>query len=491
LVYLAIFAGFGPAMTVVNSNETPGVATAITLWLAITCLGVGFRWILVRFGLDPTGATFAVSLLLLATLNTGDLVEAFPGGRLTLLVLCLVAATAVYVLRRRSVIRYAFSWACLALALAPVVTIAQHVEFDQPAAVEFGADLEAPPLANKPDVVVIVADGYANAESLAAIYGYDNRPFLNQLTALGGEVNHHMRSNYARTKLSVPSFLQMGYIPDQTPIAPSFEAHLLRILGGENRLAEIMGDNGYRTVYLESGWLGTDCSDNVDICVGNAWPDETAYDIAHRSIFRDAPGFETGRSFGRGAVRTFGELEVALDTYLRDDQPDFIYSHLLAPHPPLFLNSDCEMNPSKAMSGFAIAEPKMSPAEVARRRLAYVDQVECVNQVILKAFESVAESADVLLVFGDHGPDSGAQLFVDATAWTDAQKNERFGVLFAGLHEGCDYSEIGTLVNAGRQMLSCLSDADLTELPDRYFDLDKMRDVPAVVEVELHTKVAP
>ena len=45
----------------------------------------------------------------------------------------------------------------------------------------------------------------------------------------------------------------------------------------------------------------------------------------------------------------------------------------------------------------------------------------------------------VIVMFGDHGPDSTAQLFIDGQSWTDDQLRERFGVMFAGYGPGCDF----------------------------------------------------
>jgi len=276
----------------------------------------------------------------------------------------------------------------------------------------------------------------------------------------------------------------MGYLPLGTPVTNAFEAQLLTILGGDNRLADTMIENGYRTVYVESGWFGTQCSDKVDVCVGSVWPDETLYDIVHRSILRDLPGFETGMSFARGAQHTLTSLKPILETYLTDGQPDFVYVHVLAPHPPLFLAENCEFRPSASLSGFSLGHPRMNESDLVARRNAYLEQIACVNQHLAEASGIIDDAGAVGLFLGDHGSDLGYQLYTHSDNWTDAEKAERYGVMFAAHHPGCEYTSVSTLVNVGRRLVECLSGAEVPVLPDRYFDLDKHGDkTPVVIEL--------
>jgi hypothetical protein len=84
------------------------------------------------------------------------------------------------------------------------------------------------------------------------------------------------------------------------------------------------------------------------------------------------------------------------------------------------------------------------------------------------ATEAVANDA-IVVMFGDHGSDSGGQLSMDGSDWTDADIRERFGVFFAGYGPGCDFEDIGTLVNVSRRIVSCLSDEEFADLPSRAF----------------------
>jgi hypothetical protein len=366
-----------------------------------------------------------------------------------------------------------------------VAIAVMNLELGTVDSVEIGEELSVSSFVAHPDVVLIVADGYASNQVLAEIYGFDNQPFSETLTALGASVNHGMRSNYARTKLSVPSLLQMGYVSGGTPVTSELESDLLSMLGGKNRLAEMMRGNGYRTVYVESGWLGTSCWEGNDICIPNLWPDETFYDIVSRSVLRDLPGLEIGMSFARGARHVLTTLNSTLDAYLDDDRPDFVFIHLLAPHPPLFLDESCRMSPDPALAGFMVAEPGMDDSQLENRRAAYVAQVKCVNNHLVRALEAIVDAGAVALMLSDHGPDHGLQMFEPARDWSEEQTEERFGIMFAAHHPGCDYQSLSTLVNVGRRLVSCLSNTPVPSLPDQYFDLEREHGQSTIAKVQL------
>jgi hypothetical protein len=62
----------------------------------------------------------------------------------------------------------------------------------------------------KPDIFIIVADGYAGREELEDLFAYDNRPFENELRKRGFRVVDSSRSNYPFTIYSLSSFLNLG-----------------------------------------------------------------------------------------------------------------------------------------------------------------------------------------------------------------------------------------------------------------------------------------
>ncbi len=63
-----------------------------------------------------------------------------------------------------------------------------------------------------PDIYYIILDEYGREDKLRDEFGYDNTPFLRELTKRGFFVAKHSRSNYLQTDLSLTSSLNMRYL---------------------------------------------------------------------------------------------------------------------------------------------------------------------------------------------------------------------------------------------------------------------------------------
>jgi len=122
-----------------------------------------------------------------------------------------------------------------------------------------------------PDVYYIILDGYAGSESLQRIANYDNSNFIDFLTEKGFYVSSESFSNYANTRLSIPSTLNMRYFDYlyKEPINPtSLDKELLEI-SRDNAVIKNFKSKGYTIYAIESGSPQTSKMKNVDyrLCV--------------------------------------------------------------------------------------------------------------------------------------------------------------------------------------------------------------------------------
>jgi hypothetical protein len=360
------------------------------------------------------------------------------------------------------------AWGAFVLILIPALNFATRSDPGEPS-VEANTDFVSPVARSTPDVVVVVLDAYGSNEVLSRFHGFDNSRFYAELVALGVQVGDEVKSNYSITSLSVVSSLNLDYLVGEQHLnRADFEA-IYAMLGGDNTLARVLDETGYRQTYVESGWLGTRCRELVRNCVAGPWPDETVYDINLRSLLRGLPGLEAGRSFSRGALNSLRWLENELGSYLGNDVADYIYVHALAPHPPFFLDSSCESTPTRELSGFSTGASWLSDEELALRSAGYANQVRCVNRILTTVAKMAVANDAIVVMFGDHGSDLGGQLYLDGGDWTDEHIAERFGVLFAAYGPGCNFADIGSLVNVSRRVVNCISDAGLEDLPFRAY----------------------
>ena len=475
---IAAASSYAPFQVYVNNKESPSLVTAVVLSILITLFGVAIRWLLTRTGLDPLGSSYAVAAFIVLVMNSGAMVDNIPGGRWAAVGLCLVAAILIYRLRDLQILKWVIAFGAFALVITPVVEKIAATD-----AGELGLNVQSldslPVATETPDVVVLVADGYPARTVLEGLYGIDNSGFYDQLGSSGFEISHDAVANYPFTVLSVPNTMALDYVAGEQHLSRADFDALFDMLSGSNSLSGWLRRSGYQQTYVESGWLGTSCTKDVDQCVTAPWPDESLYDNAARSLLRGAGGFEEGRSFARGTLHSIDWLDRNMESYLTNNTPDYLYVHLLAPHAPLFLDADCHLKATAATAGFTLGTPSTDENDEIRKA-AFGQQLLCVNAALLRATEKVAQHDGVMLLFGDHGTDLGGQLYIDGRDWDVGQRWERFHPLVAGFGRGCDFGDVGSLVNLGRRLVSCLSRSEFPDLPDRSYVATKEWDLIAV-----------
>lgn len=109
------------------------------------------------------------------------------------------------------------------------------------------------------DIYYIIVDRYPGAESLRALYKYDNSPFVNNLSQRGFWVINHSRSNYAETILSLSSSLNMQYHD-----APLTEERMAKKIE-DNNVMQFLKNQGYSIIFFRSTYMYTNENRNADL----------------------------------------------------------------------------------------------------------------------------------------------------------------------------------------------------------------------------------
>ena len=325
------------------------------------------------------------------------------------------------------------------------------------------------------DVYLIVLDEYANADVLRTVFGYDNRPFLDSLQALGFYVPKSVASNYAHTTLSLPSLLNAAHMYAAGRELPrgSTDPTLMNYLLGEGRVPRFLRRRGYRYVLFPSSW----------------WSSTQASPLAD-SVVQVFDGFELDRELGRSEFRRVLRRKTILDYVHRDEPGDaefvrrtldgvgrlpsieapvFAFAHVLSPHWPYVFDRDCRT--PRRLSGI-------------ERREAYIGQLQCLNGLVLETVGRLIRDSKVppvIILQGDHGtavrghwmkmPHSAPVERVPASvAW------ERFGAFGAYyLPDGgaAAFGDTVTVVNVLGNVLRRYFGARLPREPDeRYLSVE-------------------
>ncbi len=347
-----------------------------------------------------------------------------------------------------------------------------------------------------PDVYFIVLDGYARADVLDRIYDYNNEPFLHALEAQGFYVAESSYANYSQTVLSLPATLNLSYLQQmEGPVGPGdFDFWSMVDLNRDNRALQYAERAGYETVAFKTEHALTEIR-QVDVFLQPPgtraqWVDPRLLPLSETDrLYLETTGF-------RPLLRLHDHLQPEdpkLDRHRRliryvvtqlpqradEPQPQFVFAHVLAPHPPFVFEADGSER--RNISPYTISDASHWLGRVGTRREyieGYREQLPHVNRLVLEAVRGILARSTrppIIVLQSDHGP--GAYFDWDSQRKSDVV--ERMGILTAvylppELRDRVElYPEISP-VNTMRLVFNAGLDAGLAPLPDRaYFSVGK------------------
>lgn len=341
------------------------------------------------------------------------------------------------------------------------------------------------------DIFYLVFDRYAGASALEAIYGFDNRPFLDELESRGFFVADAATANYLKTAHSLASTLEMEYL-DASALAAEASAPddwtpLYRALQGSHAVERFLHERGYSYLHLgvRRGATYTNTHADRTFLYGehtefSAVLLETTLLVALEHFGNGEPG-GLGGIYGNSSLYQFNVLHQLASA--RGDQPRFVFAHFLLPHPPYVFNADGSW---------------VTPEQRAVRSNdeLYLEQVQYVNSRLVGLLDDLldrpAEEQPIVLLQADEGPfpDRYAR-DEEGFAWeqaTDEELLQKFSILAAyhvpGLtDEGQGVPPDTTPVNSFRLIFNATFDAELPLLPNRNFVFVDQRHIYDLVDV--------
>jgi len=282
--------------------------------------------------------------------------------------------------------------------------------------------------ASLPDIFYIVMDGFGRTDILREMYGVDDGSLRAALASRGFYVAERARSNYAQTLLSLASSLNMTYLAKLSPMMADSASKLpLRHVIHHNRVARILKEAGYRTIFVGSDYtpLSTDAVADECRCGTFGFTEFEALLLGRTPFW--IPPFEQVRFVGHRR-----QILTALDHIAQvepADVPQFVFAHIFSPHPPFVF--DKNGRPVVGYPRFAFADGSHFPATRADYVAGYSQQVQFMGAEMLRVVDAILgrrKGRDtVIVVQGDHGPGS----MVD---WESAERTnvrERLGILLA------------------------------------------------------------
>ena len=261
-----------------------------------------------------------------------------------------------------------------------------------------------------PDIYYLVLDSYARHDLLQKTYLYDNSKFLNYLRDKGFYIAECSQSNYNHTWLSIPSALNMEYMPDRSG---SGNKNLPIPTAKHTVVRTVLEQMGYQTVAFDTGYDFINLTDARYYLTAGQSKDIKSLALAPINTFE--------LMFLRTTIITAGlelkgisedqiELQVKRDLmeYMYQHLPDvpdikepkFVYAHISTTHPPFIYSFTDEQRRE---------EEKTNPelASLGAQTRLYRESVAITDEKMIPILDSIFSKSKIppiIIVQGDHGP---------------------------------------------------------------------------------------
>ena len=343
------------------------------------------------------------------------------------------------------------------------------------------------------DVWYLIFDRYAGSPALRELYGFDNGPFLDALRDRGFVVADGATANYLKTAHSLASSLNMEEL-DAAALAaeastPDDWTPLYRRLQTSHAVERFLHDRGYRYLHLGLRRGATYANEAADVTflLGDttefsAVLADTTLLIALESILPEEVAIGTDAVYPAQTLFQLDELERIAEA----PGLNFVFAHLLLPHPPYVFNAD---------GSRVTAEQRASRTDDE----LYLEQLRYANARILTLLDRMQtgppDTWPIVVLAGDEGPFPPRYAADEAGfAWRDATPEEllrKFSILTAVSVPGVDaagleaagFGDTITPLNLFRSVFNAAFDAGLPILPDRNWIFVDQRHLYDLVEV--------
>lgn len=259
-----------------------------------------------------------------------------------------------------------------------------------------------------PDIYFIVLDAYGRKDVLQETFGLDNSEFLSQLRDMGFYVVECSQSNYARTRLSIVSTLNMDYVQNLLPEDRQGELNIqLKPYLSENRVRSLLAEIGYKTVTFENEfpWLkwknatyylqkGERTSIRLQLATTLTPFEELFLNTTFVRAAIDLKLAGTSISSASSHRETVLYMLETLPQIPKISGPKLVYAHFALPHPPYIFGPNGE-------------EIYLNGDTDEMMRSAYRNQTIYTNKVVIPILRSIIKESRVppiIVLESDHGP---------------------------------------------------------------------------------------
>jgi hypothetical protein len=260
-----------------------------------------------------------------------------------------------------------------------------------------------PPGQAKPDIYLIVADGYPGQQAFQTYFRYNNDRFTDSLRRAGFYVNETATSNYNHTTHSLASMLNLSYLRNtRTNGADIKEVNRCLELVNNSIFTSYLKKNGYQIINhsifplngtdaaLNPGFLPTSTTIITRQTFTGRFLKDLVFQLAHIYHYKKLIRYFHSSVIDGNEEMPSKTIAAAAD---RSQGPRFVYTHLIMPHYPYLRDS----------SGFETSEFRWKDV---RDTSLFIGYLKYTNNQLLSLISNIRQKSakpPVILLIGDHG----------------------------------------------------------------------------------------
>ena len=256
---------------------------------------------------------------------------------------------------------------------------------------------------DKPDIYLLITDGYAGDTVLRSYFNYDNSAFISALKSRGFHVINHPISNYNFTVYTIASMFSMDYIRelDREKMVTQQDIYLSRDLIGKNNFTDFLKKNGYdieNYSFMSPGGTKSRIRLSYFPPKRALFTSQTFVNRFSRNVGYHFPFYT--RLFYRD-IRNAEYNNRVMDSLLKKtaaiqhSRPRFIFSQLILPHHPYYYDS----------LGNRRQNLDQSPI-VEQEKSDYIQYLVYTNKRLLNLIDSIqvnSKKPPIIMLMSDHG----------------------------------------------------------------------------------------
>lgn len=246
-----------------------------------------------------------------------------------------------------------------------------------------------------PDIYYFILDSYASKYTLENEFKFDNSQFYHFLDSNNFFSPKDSRSNYAFTRFSLPSSLNLNYL-DSLNCKENTDLYQLI---SHSYVSEYLKGKGYTYIYFNTGY-GFRTAGNNELAISQNSILENTSDNSFLNLYLETTlltliynkvSFIENDYFRKKIEYAFSKV-IQLNSI---KSSKFVFMHLISPHPPYLFKKDG-----------SVQNNYVADTDTTNLKLNYLEQLQYVNSKIQGVINNLIDSSSrqpIIILQSDHG----------------------------------------------------------------------------------------